>query len=90
MAKRIELKIYGDVQGVSFRVQVHEIAKSLGLVGYVKNEPDGTVKIIAEGGEKGLKTFIKKCYTLANVIVEKINVEWKEGKGEFGKFVIKY
>ena len=58
MVKIIKLKIYGEVQGVFFRAQTCEIAKSLGLVGYVKNESDGTVRIIAEGEENVLKSFI--------------------------------
>lgn len=90
MERRIELKIYGDVQGVFYRVQACEFAKILGLVGYVKNESDGTVKIIAEGEEKGLKKIIEKCYTIPNARIEKIDVEWKEGNNEFSGFEIRY
>lgn len=86
----MELKIYGDVQGVSFRAQVYEIAKSLGLAGYVKNELDGTVKIIAEGDENALKKLVKECYNVINARIEKVDVEWKEGGGEYKNFEIKY
>jgi len=106
MAKRIELKIYGEVQGVFFRAQAKKIADELGLTGYVENKSDNTVKIIAEGGEKELKNLIERCYnfkssesetkncsrrdTIPSAVIEKINVEWKEARGEFEGFEIKY
>ncbi len=39
----------GRVQGVGFRDFVCRIGESIGLVGYAKNLPDGTVEIVAEG-----------------------------------------
>ncbi len=88
--KRVELKIFGDVQGVSFRAWTKEIAESLELAGYVKNEPDGSVEIIAEGEESALKNLIEKCYNMSDARVERINVRWKEVKREFKGFNIKY
>ena len=88
--KRAEIKIYGEVQGVSFRARICEIAKNLGLAGYVKNEPDGSVVIIAEGREEELKTLLEKCYNIPNSRVVKIDVEWGEAENEFGEFSIKY
>jgi acylphosphatase len=91
MTKRIVLKIYGRVQMVFYRDSTRRKAKKLGLVGWVKNEPDKTVKIIAEGEEGGLKELIDWCYNgpmLAKV--EKVDIEWGEAKGEFKEFEIKY
>lgn len=90
MEKRVRLKIYGDVQGVFYRAQACEFAKNLGLVGYVKNEFDGTVKIIAEGDENVLKKLIKECYTIPSARIEKIDIEWEEAMGEFREFIILY
>jgi len=39
----------GYVQGVGFRFTVHRIASRHGLTGWVKNLPDGTVEMVAEG-----------------------------------------
>ena len=91
MVKRVNLKIYGRVQRVFFRDSSRRKARKLGLVGWVKNESDSAVKIIAEGEERDLKKFIKWCYNgpiLARV--EKVEVEWEEARGEFEKFEIKY
>ncbi len=88
--KRVILKIYGEVQGVSFRWQTKDIVDALGLVGWVRNETDGTVKVVVEGEEEGLKKFLEKCYTVSSARVEKIEAEWQEATGEFGKVSIKY
>jgi len=91
MIKRASLKIYGRVHGVFYRDSARRKAKKLGLVGWVRNEPDKTVKIIAEGEEKNLKKFIEWCYNgtiLARV--EKAEVEWEEAEGEFERFKIIY
>ena len=47
--KRIHIQVRGRVQGVGFRYFTHRQARSLGLVGYVRNLPGGGVEIEAEG-----------------------------------------
>ena len=91
MRKQVILKIHGRVQMVMFRDSTRRKAKKLGLVGWVTNESDKTVKVIAEGKEKNLKQLIDWCYNgpiLAKVI--KVDVEWKESTGQFNEFNIKY
>jgi acylphosphatase len=41
--------IRGIVQGVGFRYHVHRFARDLGVAGYVRNRPDGSVEVVAEG-----------------------------------------
>lgn len=41
--KHISIRIYGRVQGVGFRVSAQKKADELGITGFVRNEPDGTV-----------------------------------------------
>lgn len=91
MIKQVILIIHGRVQMVLFRDSTRKRAKQLGLTGWVSNESDGTVKVIAEGDEKELAELIKWCYNgpiLARV--EKIDVQWQEATGQFDKFDIKY
>jgi acylphosphatase len=46
---RIKIKVFGYVQGVFFRYTTRKVARKLGLKGFVKNLPDGSVYIEAEG-----------------------------------------
>ena len=39
----------GRVQGVGFRFTVHRLANRHGLTGQIRNVPDGTVEMIAQG-----------------------------------------
>jgi len=90
MKKQIVLKIYGRVQGVFFRDSSREKAKRLNLKGWVQNEPDGTVQIVAEGEEENLKELIEWCQNESDHgKVEKVNTAWLEPTGQFGDFTVK-
>ena len=56
----VHLIAHGMVQGVGFRFFVRDHATSSGLKGWVKNLPDGTVEIHAEGEKEILENLIKK------------------------------
>lgn len=59
--KKIEIKIYGLVQGVFFRYYAKEKAREFGVSCEASNEPDGSVTIIAEGEESGLERLLEWC-----------------------------
>jgi acylphosphatase len=61
MKKYLTIKISGVVQGVFFRASTKEKADSLGIAGIVRNEPDGSVLVEAEGEEKDLQSFVNWC-----------------------------
>jgi len=61
MAKHFNLKIFGRVQGVSFRYFVKKQADDLGVCGFVRNLTDGSVYIEAEGSEENLNKFRQFC-----------------------------
>lgn len=91
MTKQIILIIHGRVQGIFFRDSTRRKARKLGLTGWVSNESNGTVKVMAQGEEEKLEELIKWCYNgpmLARV--DKIDIEWYETTGQFEKFEIKY
>ncbi len=57
MKKRIHFRVRGRVQGVFFRWTARERAQALGLVGWIRNCPDGSVEGVAEGGAEALNRF---------------------------------
>lgn len=61
--KELQATIYGKVQGVGFRAYTKKQADKLGLVGWVKNQDDGSVRCIAQGEEADLNDFIDHLET---------------------------
>lgn len=59
--KAVIIRVSGRVQGVGFRYYTQQKAKELSITGYVKNKPDRSVYIEAEGSEDNLQTFIDWC-----------------------------
>jgi acylphosphatase len=47
--------VQGLVQGVGFRYFVYRSAVRLGVTGFVRNLPGGSVEVIAAGGGEGLR-----------------------------------
>ncbi len=88
--KRIEVKIEGHVQGVFFRQGAMHQARILGLVGFVQNEKDGSVFVVAEGDEKELQKLIEWCKKgTDHSWVKKMEAAWKEAVEEFQDFQVK-
>ncbi len=61
MEKSLQLHIYGRVQGVSFRYYTQQKARELGVRGFVKNMPDGSVYVEATGDEDQMDRFVEYC-----------------------------
>ncbi len=56
-----DIIIKGRVQGVGFRHFARQQARAYGIKGFVKNQPDGSVFIEAEGDKENLSEFIRAC-----------------------------
>ncbi len=59
--KHLSITVSGRVQGVFYRAEAKERALELGLTGFARNEPDGSVSIEAEGPEAVLEKFLEWC-----------------------------
>jgi acylphosphatase len=89
MDKKLSLYIYGLVQGVGFRYYVWNQARHLGLNGYVRNMPDGSVEAEAEGEEGNLHQFIEAMKRgPSGAVVDEVKVEWKEYSEKYNDFNI--
>lgn len=59
--KHFAIRITGKVQGVYYRASAAEEARRLQLTGFVRNEPDGSVYLEAEGEEEALQQLVAWC-----------------------------
>ncbi|MDD5340529.1 MAG: acylphosphatase [Candidatus ainarchaeum sp.] len=88
---RIHIIVYGDVQGVFFRAGTVSEAKKLGLKGWVRNNPDGSVEMVAEGDKTALGRLLEWCaHGPAGASVSKVEHRWVDAAGEFADFVVRY
>jgi acylphosphatase len=88
--QRVHLKIMGRVQGVSFRWYTRDKAEELGISGWVRNMPDGSVELVAEAGKELLNEFVEWCKSGPSLArVDEVSQRWEEGSGEFDKFSIR-
>ena len=86
---RVHLIIEGRVQGVWFRESTRKEAVSLGVFGWVRNLPDGTVEVMAEGPKEAVKGLVSWCRHGPPVAsVDHVHEKYQEWKGEFQSFEI--
>jgi len=77
--QRLTATVHGVVQGVCFRQTAQREAARLGLVGTVRNLPDGTVRVVAEGDAQALEDFLRWLHRgPERAVVERVDVEWQE------------
>lgn len=87
----VQAIVHGYVQGVFFRAFVAERASELGLTGYVRNLPQGTVEVLAEGERKQLEELIGYFRVgPPGARVEKVITSWSEYTGNYSRFNIRY
>ena len=58
---RVRLRISGRVQGVWYRGSMSEEARRIGVRGWVRNAPDGTVEALLEGDPSAVRQLIDWC-----------------------------
>ena len=88
---RVHLTISGYVQGVFFRAHAQEKAEELGLTGWVANDADGTVSVVAEGPENKINDLVDWCHGGPSTAqVDKVKAEQAPYSGEFENFSIRY
>jgi acylphosphatase len=84
------LVISGRVQGVGFRASTAEEAERLGLVGWVRNLPDGRVEAAVEGERAQAEAFVAWCRVGPRLAhVEQVEVTWEKARGNFAGFDIR-
>jgi len=82
MIEHRTIRVVGHVQGVYFRASARAEARRLGLTGFARNEPDGSVYIEVEGEPAALARFVAWCGVgPARARVESLAVEVGQARG---------
>lgn len=87
--ERLDLQVHGRVQGVAYRWHLQQTALELGLTGWVRNQPDGSVRIVAEGPRPDLQALL--AWALQGpprARVDRHEALWGEAAGSFTGFLI--
>ncbi|MEJ2169806.1 MAG: acylphosphatase [Desulfobacterales bacterium] len=83
--------ISGRVQGVFFRAETQRVAERFGVVGWVRNRPDGTVEAVFEGEQRAIDAVLGWCNEGPHLAaVDKVKVKWQDYTGRFKSFDITY
>ena len=86
---RVYLRILGRVQGVYYRASALQEAQKLGLTGWVRNCPDGSVEAVAEGPRDKIDGLIAWCKNgPPGARVTGVDVRWEVPENAFRGFLI--
>jgi acylphosphatase len=87
----LKATVSGRVHGVFYRAFVESCAEELNLTGYVRNRPDGTVEVRAEGEKEKLEKLVERLKAGPPAArVDGVKVEWPEYAGGFSGFSVRY
>ena len=87
---RLEATARGRVQGVGFRYFILRRGMDLGVTGWVANESDGSVRVVAEGSREQLEALLEAMEQgPAGANVERVNATWGAPSGTLRDFGIR-
>jgi acylphosphatase len=82
-----EILVIGKIQGVFYRANTKKLALELGLKGYVQNQDDGSVKIIAKGTKSLIKELELWCHQGPKLAsVKTVQIQYTKLQEEFTTF----
>ena len=84
-----EVVVYGRVQGVFYRASCEEEAERRSLVGWISNEPDGSVRAWFEGSKEDVDALCEWCqHGPSRAVVERVTTDERE-PGDLSSFVVR-
>ncbi len=88
---RVHVIISGRVQGVFFRMETQRAARRLGVTGWVRNLPDGTVEAVLEGSRSQVDAMLDWCRQgPPSARVDDLRIQEQSAAGEFEGFDVRY
>lgn len=89
-AVRLDVRVTGRVHDVGFRYFVLREAQALGLTGWVANEPDGSVRCVAEGPRDRLEALLERLNDgPPAAMVDGVSPAWMSATGAFAAFGVR-
>ena len=90
MLKRIKVIYRGNVQGVGFRYSACMIARGYPVGGFVKNLPDGSVQLVAEGKEEDVQDFLRDLRRRMGRFIRDEDLNSEDTEKEFTRFEVRF
>lgn len=87
--QRLEAVFTGRVQGVFFRATTEGVARDLAVTGWVRNEPDGSVRLVAEGRRAELDRLLAGIREAKGRAIDDVACTWSAARGDFDDFRIR-
>jgi len=87
---RARAVFHGHVQGVGFRYTARQVASGYDVTGYVENEPDGSVELVAEGTRDEVAAFVEAVGERMRSYIRRCEVAWGAARGEFDGFGVRF
>lgn len=89
--EQIHCTISGRVQGVYLRSYIKECADARGVLGFVRNVPNGTVEIVAEGSSEVLTAFLSDVRRGSSLSqIETVDAVWGHATKSYDHFSVAY
>ncbi len=88
---RLSARVTGHVQGVFYRAATQRQAEALRLDGWVRNCPDRSVDLVAEGSREACEQLLAFCRSgPPSARVDDVDVTWGAATGEFSGFSVRW
>jgi len=84
------VRFSGNVQGVGFRYTTVRTAGGYDITGYVRNLPDGSVEVVAEGEGKEIDAFLADLAGKMGGYIRDKSEQTAEAGGSFKSFDVRY
>ena len=86
-----KVRFHGNIQGIGFRYRVKQRAQALGIVGWIKNDPNQTVRAVFCGEHDRVQKILEEIPLMSGIVIEKTDIKnepvqsWNEFKIEYDR-----
>ena len=88
---RAHLFYSGRVQGVGFRHEAESLAHRVGVVGWVKNLPDGRVEVVCEGTQEKITELLSALQEGSlGRFIKKVDCAWEKPTNQYDDFCVEF